>query len=230
MKISAAKVALIAVFATLQALLSVFPFTITIGTSGQITLGVIGGPLVGILLGPFFGGAAVLVGSVVGVFLNPAGALFGFLTVVPPTVGAFAAGWTRLRRGYFAGATILVFLLIFYANPVGREAFTYTWFHMIAMIVAFSSIVYVEKPTFDSYDTRRSIAGITIAALVGVLSDHIAGSAIAAWYFPPFPPAIWYSVMFIYPVERIVAFLLTTLIAVPLYYSIKRSGLAEKLK
>jgi predicted membrane protein len=88
LKISAAKVALIAVFATLQALLSVFPFTITIGTSGQITLGVIGGPLIGILLGPFFGGAAVLVGSVVGVFLNPAGALFGFLTVVPPTVGA----------------------------------------------------------------------------------------------------------------------------------------------
>jgi hypothetical protein len=98
------------------------------------------------------------------------------------------------------------------------------------MIVAFSSIVYLEKPTFDSYDKGKSVAGITIAALVGVLADHIAGSAIAAWYFPPFPPAIWYGAMFIYPVERIVAFLLTSLIAVPMYFSLKRSGLAEKLK
>jgi hypothetical protein len=230
LKISAAKVALIAVFAALQALLSVFPYSLTIGTSGEITLGVIGGSLIGILLGPFFGGAAVLVGSVAGIFLNPAGALFGFLTVVPPTMGAFAAGWTRLRRGYISGATILVFLLIFYANPVGREVFVYTWFHLIAMIVAFSSIVYVEKPTFDSHDTGKSIVGITVAAFVGVLADHIAGSAIAAWYFPPFPAAIWYGVMFIYPIERIVAFLLTSLIAVPVYFSLKRSGLAEKLK
>jgi len=230
LKITATEVALVAVFAALQALLSVFPFTITIGVSGQITLGVIGGPLIGILLGPFFGGLAVLVGSVVGVVLNPAGAIFGFLTIIPPSVGAVSAGLTRSRRGHVAGVIILVFLLIFYANPVGREVLAYTWFHIIAMIVAFSSIAYIEEPTRGVYDTRRSVAGIAVAALVGVLSDHIAGSAIAAWYFPPFPPVVWYGVMFIYPFERIIAFLLTTLIAVPVLYSLERSGLAEKLK
>jgi hypothetical protein len=41
---------------------------------------------------------------------------------------------------------------------------------------------------------------------------------------------MWYGVMFIYPFERIIAFLLTTLIAVPVFYSLERSGLAEKLK
>ncbi len=230
MRITAAEVALISVFAALQALLSVFPFTLAIGVSGQITFGVIGGPLIGILLGPLFGGLAVLIGSLVGVVLNPAGALFGFLTIIPPTVGAVSAGFTRSKRGYIAGMIILACLLIFYINPVGREVIGYTWFHIIAMVVAFSSILYVEKPTRGVYDTRRSAGGIVIASLVGVLSDHIAGSAIAAWYFPPFPPAVWYGVMFIYPVERIIAFLLTTLIAVPVFYSIQRSGLAEKLK
>ena len=230
MRITAAEVALIAVFAALQALLSVFPFTLTIGVSGQITFGVIGGPLIGILLGPFSGGLAVLIGSFVGVVLNPAGALFGFLTIIPPTVAAISAGFTRSKRGYIAGMIILVFLLIFYVNPIGRDVIGYTWFHIIAMAVAFSSILYVEKPTHGVYDTKRSAGGIVIASLVGVLSDHIAGSAIAAWYFPPFPPAVWYGVMFIYPVERIVAFFLTMLIAVPVFYSIQKSGLAEKLK
>jgi len=230
LKITATKVALIAVFAALQAVLSVFPFSITIGVSGQITLGVIGGPLIGILLGPFFGGVAVLIGSTVGAALNPAGAIFGFWTIIPPTVGALSAGFTMSRRGYVAGAIILMCLLTFYANPVGGEVLAYTWFHVIAMIVAFSSIAYIEKPTRGVYDTRRSVGGIAVAALVGVLSDHIAGSAIAAWYFPPLPPTVWYGVMFIYPFERIIAFLLTTLIAVPVFYSIRRSGLAEKLK
>jgi len=230
LKITATKVALVAVFAALQALLSVFPFTMTIGVSGEITLGVIGGPLIGILLGPFFGGLAVLIGSAVGVALNPAGALFGFFTVIPPAVGAVSAGFTRSRRGYVAGVIILVCLLFFYGNPVGGEVLGYTWFHIIAMIVAFSSIAFIEKPTHGAYDTRRSTVGIAVAALVGVLSDHIAGSAIAAWYLPPYPPAGWYAVMFIYPFERIIAFLLTTLIAVPVYYSLERSGLAEKLK
>jgi hypothetical protein len=230
LKITATKVALVAVFAALQAVLSVFPFTMTIGVSGQITLGVIGGPLIGILLGPFFGGLAVLIGSLVGVALNPAGAIFGFFTVIPPAVGALSAGFTRLRRGYVAGLIILASLLIFYGDPVGREVFAYTWFHIIAMVVAFSSIAYIEKPTRGVYDTRRSMGGIAVAALVGVLSDHIAGSAIAAWYFSPTPPAWWYGAMFIYPFERIIAFLLTTLIAVPVFYSLERSGLAEKLK
>jgi hypothetical protein len=230
LKITATKVALVAVFAALQAVLSVFPFTITIGVSGQITLGVIGGPLIGILLGPFFGGSAVLIGSIVGAALNPIGAIFSFWTVIPPTVGALSAGFTRSRRGYAAGAIILVFLMIFYVNPVGREVFVYTWFHIIAMIVAFSSIAYIEKPTREVHDTGRSVGGIVVAALVGVLSDHIAGSAIAAWYFNPTPVWYWYTVMFIYPFERIIAFLLTALIAVPIFYSLERSGLTEKLK
>jgi len=230
LKTTATQVALVAVFAALQALLSVFPFTITIGVSGQITLGVIGGPLIGILLGPFFGGLAVLIGSAVGVVLNPAGALFGFLTIIPPAVGAVSAGFTRSRRGYVAGVIILACLSIFYGNPVGGQVLGYTWFHIITMIIAFSSIAYIEKPTSGIYNTKQATVGIAVAALVGVLSDHIAGSAIAAWYFPPFPPAVWYGVMFIYPFERIIAFLLTTLIAVPVYYSLERSGLAEKLK
>ena len=231
MKSSAAKVALIADFGALQALLSVLPFTITIGVSGQITLGVIGGPLIGLILGPFFGGSAVLVGSLAGVFLNPAGAIFGFLTVIPPTVAAVAAGFTKLRQGYVAGGLILLFLLIFYANPVGAQVYVFTWFHILGMIIGFLSVFFVRRTDFSSSGNVNPVVGLAVGAFVGVLADHMAGNAIAMWYFyPAFAPSVWYGVMFVYPFERIVAFLLTVLIAVPVYFSIKRSGLAEQLK
>lgn len=231
MRLSATKVALISVFAALQALLSVFPFSMTIGTSGQITLGVIGGPLIGILFGPAFGGLAVLIGSFVGVFLNPGGALFGVLTVIPPSVAAVSAGFIKMRRGYIAGSIILVSLLAFYANPFGREAFVYTWLHIVAMIVAFSPLAYMAGSSFRSSDIERPLFGITVAAFVAILADHMSGSAVAIWYFPgALTPDIWYAAMPIYPVERAVALILTILIAAPVYYGLRRAGFAELLK
>lgn len=229
MKLSTVDVALVAVFAALQALLSIFPFTITVGVSGQITLGVVGGPLIGILLGPVVGGLAVLIGSLVGVFINPAGAIFGVLTVIPPFFGAFGAGCVKIKRGYVAGAVILASLLVFYANPVGREAFLYTWLHIIAMIVAFSPLAYIAGSAFSSSQKVKPVLGIVIASFVGVLTDHITGSALGVWYFS-LPPQVWIAVMFVYPVERIVALILVSIIAVPVYYSLKKTRLIDSSK
>jgi hypothetical protein len=231
LKLSTIKIASIAVFAALQALLAVLPFTITIGVSGQITLGIIGGSLIGILLGPITGGLAVLIGSFVGVALNPAGAIFGILTPISPFLGAVGAGCIKIKRGYIAGAVILASLLIFYANPSGREAFAYTWLHIIAMIVSFSPLGWMAASTFDSPKTAKPIFGIVVAAFVGVLTDHIAGSALAIWYFSPaLTPEIWFLAMPVYPIERIVAVILTIFIAAPVYYTLKRTGLSDLLK
>ena len=231
MRLSTVQVALIAVFAALQAVLAVLPFTITVGVSGQITLGVIGGSLIGILLGPLTGGLAVLIGSLVGVLLNPAGAIFGIFSILPPFFGAFGAGCVRIKRGYIAGGIILAALLVFYAHPFGREAVFFPWLHIIAMVVAFSPLAHLAGSSFTSPKNARLVFGIVVAAFVGVLSDHITGSALAMWYYSPgLTPAIWYSIMFVYPIERVVALILASVIAAPVYYSLRRSELADSLK
>lgn len=231
MRISAIKVALIAVFAALQAILLVIPFTITIGVSAQITLGVIGGSLIGILLGPIIGGLAVLTGSLIGVSLNPAGAIFGILTPISPFFGAVAAGCVKIRKGYLAGVVILGCLLVFYAHPFGRQAFIYSWLHIIAMIIAFSPLAYKAGSTFSSVRPAGLAFGIAIAAFIGVMTDHIAGSAVAIWYLSPIlTPQQWYLAMPIYPVERIVATILTTMIATPVWYSLRKAGFTDLLK
>jgi hypothetical protein len=64
-----------------------------------------------------------------------------------------------------------------------------------------------------------------------VLADHIAGTATAIWYFSPALTApMFYAVLVVYPIERIVAFVLTAIVAVPVYYSLKLAGFAELLK
>jgi len=231
LKLSTIKIASIAVFAALQALLAVLPFSITIGVSGQITLGIIGGSLIGILLGPVIGGLAVLIGSFVGVALNPAGALFGMLSPISPFLGAVGAGCVKIKRGYIAGAVILASLLTFYAHPYGREAFVYTWLHIVAMIVAFSPLGWIAGSTFNSAKTAKPIFGIAMAAFVGVMTDHVAGSALAIWYISPaLTPEIWFSAIPVYPVERILAIVLTTLITAPVYYTLREAGLSDLLK
>lgn len=224
-------IALIAIFAALQAILGLLPFTITIGVSGQITLGVVGGPLIGILLGPIVGGTAVLIGSLVGVFLNPAGAIFGVLTVLPPSLGAVGAGYVRLNRGFIPGAIVLGSLAAFYAHPFGRESILYPWLHIIAMIVAFSPLTRIAASTFTSPNIKSASLGIPVAAFVGTLTDHMFGSGLGIWYFSPMlTPEIWNFLLFVYPIERIVAVLLVSLIAIPVYHSLKRAGLIEVSK
>jgi uncharacterized membrane protein len=220
------QLALVAVFAALQAVLSTLPYTISIGVSGQITLGVIGVPIIGILLGPYLGGLAVLIGSFIGIFTNPGGALFGFFSVLPPTLGAIGAGFCMQRKSYVPGAIILVSILVFYAHPYGREAFLYPWLHIIAMVAAFLFSVITARWSSMFSDAKKIGAVIPLLVFIGTLTDHISGSALAIWYFDPIlTPDIWNVVMFVYPLERIAVVVLASLITVPLYFALQKAGL-----
>ncbi|MEM1587121.1 MAG: ECF transporter S component [Candidatus Bathyarchaeia archaeon] len=226
MRLSSLQVSLIAIFAALQVLLSIFPLSITIGVAGSITLGVAGSPLIGILLGPVLGGLAVLIGSLIGCFINPSGAIFGFLTVIPPFLGALGAGCIRVKRGHIIGAIILASLLIFYAHPYGQQAYIYPWLHIIAMIVAFSPIATMSGSAFTSQKFSKILFGAIISSFVGVMADHIAGCAIAIWYFSPMlVPEIWYIAMPVYPVERVIALIVASIIAASIYQRLKKIGL-----
>ncbi|MFA5364218.1 MAG: ECF transporter S component [Candidatus Bathyarchaeia archaeon] len=222
-------IALIAVFAALHTILSSLPFTITIGVSGSITLGVVSAPLIGIILGPISGGISVLIGSVIGMFINPSGAVFGFLSFLPATIGALSAGFMITKRGYISAAMLTTAILAFYAHPYGREAIVYPFMHIIAVVVALLFSTKLAVWSTDLSNIKKLSIGIPIAAFVGTLSDHIVGSSLAIWMFD-LQAEIWNSIIFIYPVERIVAVVLTVAIALPLYYSLRRSGIFNLIK
>jgi len=222
------QIALVAVFAALQAILGTLPYSITVGVSGNITLGMIGGPLIGILLGPFLGGLAVLLGSLIGVFANPTGAFFGILSVLPPTLGAAGAGFMMRKRGFVPGAIILVSMLAFYGHPFGRESLFFPWLHIIAVVLAFVFSTRIAVWASNSLEIQKLSLVVPIAAFVGTLTDHMFGSGLAIWYFnPSLTPQIWNLAMFIYPVERIVGVILISIIGIPLLYSLQKAGVLQ---
>lgn len=216
--------ALIAVFAALHTVLSSLPYTITIGVSGSITLGVISSPLIGILLGPITGGTTVVIGSVIAMFINPAGAIFGFVSFLPATLGAISAGFSIKKQGYISATIIAVFIILFYVHPFGMEAVFYPFMHIIAMIIALVFSTRLAVWSTEMSNIKKLGLGIPIAAFVGTLTDHMVGGSLAIWIFE-IPAATWNTIIFIYPIERIVAVIITAAIALPLYYSLKRSGI-----
>ncbi len=124
---------------------------------------------------------------------------------------------------------ILASILLFYSHPFGREAMVYPFLHIIALIVAlvFSTRLAVWS-TMPSNIKKLSL-GVPIAAFVGTLTDHIFGSGLAIWIFD-LPAAVWSSIIFIYPLERIVAVIITSAIALPLYYNLRKSGILSLIK
>ncbi|UCC58693.1 MAG: hypothetical protein JSW14_01895 [Candidatus Bathyarchaeum sp.] len=225
-------IALIAVFAAFHTVLSSLPYTIPVGVAGgSITLGVISAPLIGIILGPIAGGLGVLIGSVIAMFVNPSGAIFGFLSFLPATLGALGAGFTITKRGYVAGAMILASILLFYSHPFGREANLYPFLHIIAAIVAFVFSTRLAVWSTELSNMKKLSLGVPIAAFVGTLTDHIFGSGLAIWYFNPgLIPEIWNTAMFVYPIERIVAVIIASAIALPLYYSLRKAGIFDLIR
>ncbi|MCJ7721572.1 hypothetical protein MUO98_04115 [Candidatus Bathyarchaeota archaeon] len=222
-------IALIAVFAAFHTVLSSLPYTITIGVGGSITLGVVSAPLIGIILGPLSGGISVLIGSIIGMFINPAGAVFGAISFLPATIGAFSAGFTITKRGYISAAMLLAGILGFYSHPFGQEAMAYPFLHIIAVGVALIFSTRLAAWSTELSNIKKLSLGVPIAAFVGTLTDHIVGSSLALWMFE-LPAAVWTSIIFIYPIERIVAVIITVAIALPLYYSLRRSGIYNLIK
>lgn len=214
----------VAAFAAIQAVISVIPFSITIGVSGSITLGVVTAPLIGLLLGPIPGGIAVLLGALIGLFLNPAGAVFGFLTPLPSALGAVATGCVRMKRGYIPGATILLSVAAFYSHPFGREAMFYPWLNIVAMILSFSPIANLAASYFASAQLKKNAIAVALAAFIGTLTDHAFGSALAVWYYN-LPPGIWNLVMYVYPLERVATVAIVTIIGALVYHRLKLSGM-----
>lgn len=227
---SAKGIALIVVFAALHVVLSSLPYSIPVGVSGgSITLGVVSAPLIGIILGPLSGGMSVLIGSIIAMFINPAGAFFGPLSFLPATVGAFSAGFTLAKRGYISAAILIAAIVAFYAHPVGLEVISFPFMHIIAVIVALIFSTPLAAWSTETSNTTKLGIGVTIAAFVGTLTDSMVGNSMALWEFN-LDAVQWNAVLFIYPVERIVAVIVIVAIAVPLYYSLRKSGIFTTLQ
>ncbi|MFW9800730.1 MAG: hypothetical protein ACFFD9_09855, partial [Candidatus Thorarchaeota archaeon] len=89
--------ALTGIFAAVHLVITLIPYSLSVSGTGVISFGMISASIVGYLLGPFFGTVSVLIGSYLGIFINPEVALLGLTTPIATATGALAAGLLRVR-------------------------------------------------------------------------------------------------------------------------------------
>ncbi|MFX1368228.1 MAG: hypothetical protein ACFFAY_06510 [Promethearchaeota archaeon] len=214
-KSSAYPWALTGVFAALHLVVTLIPFSVTVGGTGLISFGMVSATIVGFLLGPFFGVISVLIGSYLAIFINFELAAIGFGTPIATAAGAFAAGLIRTRKTTLIPLLYVVTLALYLVSPMGLAVPELVWFHVIALLVSLLFVIPKAKDKLLSeleMDKAYTVRALFLLAIVCVTLDQLVGSTIASYYFVTFlgntVEAIlpWYvGAVFVYPIERLIA-------------------------
>jgi hypothetical protein len=222
--------ALTGIFAAVHLVITLIPFSIGIGGGGEISFGLVSAPILGFLLGPFFGVIAVVIGSVIAMFINPAIALIGPFTVIATAAGAFAAGAMRTKLRVAVPALFLVAMGVFLVSPIGLLIPHFLLFHFIVFLLSLIFFVPgISKRLIEPLMLERSfnrllgLVSIWLLSIVAVTLDNVIGSMIGAYYFivafamtPEALAGLFVLGIPVIPIERIIGSVIVALILVAL--------------
>jgi len=224
-KISTKSIAFIAVFAALYTILGYVPLFYIFGAYGQfITASLIVAPIIGIILGPVGGTLAVAIGGLVGMTIT-GNAPMGIFTFLPGTFGAFCTGLTFRGKWYISAIIFAAFIIAFAALPSIGDAKYFVWFHAVALFLLLSPATTLATEYIRTFNAQKLVLGMGIFAFIGVLVDHIVGSFIYQSIIAPLPPAVWETVAFIYPVERLLVTIVSAIVGAAIIRGVKTTGL-----
>jgi len=213
--------AVIAVWAALLAAMEFVPVTPIIGLKGAtFRLSDALYPLTGILFGPWAGAICAAIGSFVGESLaSPPIGPFTFVCVL----AALMAGFAMQRRWIWPLVTILALGLVWYAFPLGREAWFQPFLYLLGIFAAIVGWIW-GSDWLRSEDRKKMFAGVFVAALAGTAADHALGCLIALILYA-LPKGMWAAALPLAPVERLSFSLGAAIVGVPLIVALPRVGI-----
>lgn len=206
--------AIIAVWAALVAVASLLPAFPVIGTGATFNIGASLVPIAGILFGPWAGAIAAGIGSFIGQLIAPHTVLFGPLQFIISVLGAAAAGLAMQRKWIYPFGLILALGLIWYAFPLGRIAWATPLLYILGFIAIFVGWIW-GKDWLTSTNRGKMFTGVLCASAAGIVVTQAIGNLWALVMFA-LPPAIWFSVLAIAPLERILFSLAAAVVGTPL--------------
>lgn len=228
--------ALTGIFGAVHLIITLIPFNLSVGGGGEISFGLVSAPIIGFLLGPFFGVIAVLIGSLLALFINPLIAILGPFTVIATAAGAFAAGALRTRIRLSVPIIFVLAMIIYLISPVGVLVPAFIWFHFIAFLISLFFVIpqistRLIEPLNLNLNTDRwfRFVSIWLFCLVAVTMDQVVGSAIGGWYFvllgadAAFMAGFFELAIVLYAFERIVGSIFVALIVFALTEGLSRA-------
>ncbi len=201
------KIALAGVMAAFVAVAGFFPALPLFGLGKVVTVGALVIPLVGVLLGPIVGGYAALIGALVGESIAPYGAVFGFLTFIPPTLGAVSAGLLSQKKWKYAFVLLTSLILLWYSTEVGRQLYYFPYLHVVAL-----ALILLLREKLSALSSRLFLK-LLVISFCAVLTDHMAGNLIFFIVANP-TKAAFTAVLMQYSIERIAMAIFASVVGV----------------
>ncbi|HUI00759.1 MAG TPA: hypothetical protein VLX56_03925 [Nitrososphaerales archaeon] len=212
-RIGTRRLATIAVFAAIYAVLSLIPVSRLIGNLSFLTMAEVFSPLVGMVLGPFEGGLAVFVGTFAGIALgHPVG--FDGLDFVPGVVAAVTAGFAMRGQVKAVAGLSLVMYAWYMLDPLSSVFVSvdgvpvpFLWMHMLSLLV------FVPVALLHKRGTGFATEAVMIAATVflSTMNAHVAGAIMTENVYVRINQAytasgmmhLWGIIFYAYPPERV---------------------------
>lgn len=193
-------------------------------------------PLYGVVLGPLQGSLVVLLGTVVGFAIRAP--VFLFLDFLPPLTNTLISGLLSRRRTWLALTIYTSALVAFIVGPFtltfvriellgwGVEV-PFHWLHLAALPLV---MLFTKMDTHKGGTEGVTWLGFSGYALLGTMGQHSVGSLLFQCVFGLTGAisregfvALWHAVFWVYPIERELLVLVSTLIGVPVARALARA-------
>ena len=225
--------ALTTVFAAIQFVALLFPILMPIdGFGGFLFLGPIAAALCGYVLGPLYGVAAVLIGTLLGMFIDPRinTLAFFYFTPIMPVFSALVAGLLRKKRLIPVAIIFIIATILFVIGPIGLQVSSVLWVHLLALSLTLLLFVPLIKKRFEgaldmklSSDYKVGIIVLWLIVFISLLTDRILYATILQ-FIMPFTVA-YLTVLPLFPLEIVLASIVGCIILTVTAIGIEKLGL-----
>ncbi len=228
-------VVLIATLAAVYAILRIIPTFPFVGIPGaRFSAADFIATLYGVILGPYSSAVSIILGTFVGYFAGRPPIFYG-LDFLPAMVNGFIVGLIiRGKRGY-ALLVYLVLLILFVAHPYGPMLYqvngnsryslglglSFVWLHIFGLIILASPVGSRLGGFIAKGSVTLATVGFMLMSFIGTLAQHLTGNLLYASMILPLlstqaQVTSWSIVFWLYPIERVMIVVLSTVIGVPI--------------
>jgi len=189
--------------------------------------------LYGVILGPYSSVICIMIGTVTGYFVGRPPIFYG-LDFLPAALNGFVVGLLIQGRRRYALLTYLVLLVLFLwhpyaliliqvATPYSQRSilFPFVWLHVLGLIILGSPVGLRVKGLLSKKSIIHVTLGFSLTSLIGTLAQHLTGNLLYASVILPLLSesarvAGWTMVFWLYPVERLMIVVVSTIVGVPI--------------
>jgi hypothetical protein len=223
------QVTLAASFAAVYLVLRAIPTFQMVGVSGSFSAADFLLTTIALLCGLWSGAVAVVMGTLLAYGLRPP--IFFGLDFLPALANVMIAalllrGNRRVAQGIYI-AIFLAFVVSPYSLLFAYGYIPYVWLHVVALIVILSQIA-ARIPAWVRSRGYQQVSAIATLAFVGTMGQHLTGGllyelavGVVGGVSPSKLAVFWRIIFFAYPIERLIAAGLSTVIAIAVARSLK---------